>query len=278
MSQPFFPLEPPPPPPPPPPPVVVTAPAPPEPSWAEQWSDQAAALADLLLGRSGAVLVLQLIGILIVQVALQWAIARWGARSGQRALSALARVTVRLIAVAAALAAVLGALLEAAPLFTAGALGLGLAGVAFSVGVRLQGWIGAWSMLLLGRIRLGDHLELGGVRGVVEQLGLLRLNLRTEAGGRVLLPTRLLTEASLEVSTPEQSFPVDLLLRGAPLDAAALDRARALAGLCPYRVWSSEVQVVVEDDRQLRIRLLAWSAAAAERAETYLRAALTPPE
>ncbi|MCA9550055.1 MAG: mechanosensitive ion channel [Myxococcales bacterium] len=278
MSQPYFPFEPAPPlptPPPAPPPVVVPAPVVDETSLGELLSQQAAALADLLLGRAGLALLIELAFIFLLQVGLRWALGRWGERTGRSALAALARFGVRLGALVIVLALALRALFTAVPLFTAAVLSVGLAGVAFSVGFRIQAWIGAWGMVLRGRVRLGDHLELGSVRGVVERLGLIRLHMRTESGGRVLLPVRMLTEASVEVSTPEQSFPVDLLLRvPGPVGAAELERARAVAGLCPYRVWSSEVQVVAEAQDGLRVRLLAWSSSAAERAEAYLRAAL----
>lgn len=277
MSQPYFPPPTPPPPPPPAPPPAAAPPPPPAgTTLAELWSQQAAGMAELAVGRAGLVLGLELLAILLVQGALRWALRRWGERSGRTALAALARFGVRVTAVLVGVSLVLERLFAVVPLFTAGALGLGLAGFAFSAGSRLQAWLMAWGTVLRGRLRLGDHLALGAVRGVVERLGLLRIHLRTEAGGVVFLPTRMLTETSLEVSTPERSFPVELVLSvDALVDAAALARARAVASLCPYRVWTSEVTVSAAGERQLRVRLLAWSAAAAERAEAYLRAALT---
>lgn len=236
---------------------------------------EAEAFARMWLGPGALELVGGLLGIALVQAILRGLVVRWGRAPGRRDVANLLRLLVRGLAWLIAVAFVLQIFARAAPVMTTGGALLVFFGLAFGLGLRARGWLLGWALLFGGRLRVGDQLQIGPVRGVVERLGLLRMRLRADDGALVIFPTSEITQAALTVSTPEQTVPVEVRIRLSGLvDAEALARARRAAGLCPYRSRLAEVSVVADGDDAVRVRLQTWSARAAERAEAYLRDAL----
>lgn len=224
--------------------------------------------------------VLRLLGslavVVILQAILRSLVRRWAMHPGRRDLGLVFELVIRVLAWGTGAALVLRRVAQVAPTIAAAGAVLVAFGLAFGLGIRAQTWLLGWALLLGGRVRVGDHLEVGGIQGVVERLGLLRVLLRTDEGARVVMPTRALTERAVTLSAPDQTVPVDLrLVFDSPLDARSLQRARVLASLCPYRSWHVDPIVTTEGPRELRVRLQTWSTDAASAAEGFLRDALT---
>ncbi len=217
-------------------------------------------------------LVLLLIGVL--QFSLRGLLRRWGRSQTRRDMAHVLRFATRIAAWVLVASVVVHRLFTVAPLLATGTVVLGVAGLTFGVGLRAQDWLLGWAVVLRGLVRIGDQLEVGQAKGVVERLGLLRVSLSAVDGTRVLLPTRALTQDSLRISTPHQTVPVHVLLTpSAGITTDSLARVRRIAGLCPYRSWVAEPAVDVEGER-VHVRLQAWSPGAAVEAEAYLRESL----
>ncbi len=236
---------------------------------------EAQALQDFIFGPQAPRLLLGMALIAVAQVVVRGLLARWARGDGRQDLANILSLAIRLIAWASATGVLLHGLFKVAPLLTTSGILLSLSGLAFGWGMKMQDWLLGWIVILRGYIRVGDHLEVSNAQGEVIRLGLMRVLLKAEDGARVLLPTRALTEGSLRLSTRHQSVPVDFsfdLPTGEPTES--LQRAKHVAGLCPYRSWHADVNVVIEGSK-VRIRLQAWSAPAAEEAQAYLRDAFT---
>lgn len=246
------------------------------PGLGARFAAEALALEALWSGPGLWTLLLGFVGIGVAQAILRLLLRRWAGRPSRRDLGQVLALAVRLVAWAAAVALVLGRIAAVAPMIAAVGVLLVIFGLAFGIGVQARGWVIGWGLLLAGKVRIGDQLALErGARGVVERLGLLRLLLRTDEGARVVLPTRALTERGVTLSTPDQTVPVDLRLPVTrALDGATLRRLRILAGICPYRSWTTEPSVLMEGERTVRVRLQVWSTEAAEAAEAYFRDAI----
>jgi small-conductance mechanosensitive channel len=232
---------------------------------------EAQALQGFILGPEAPRLVLGVALIVLIQFVVRILLARWGRGDGRQDLTNVLSLAIRLLAWLFAVVFFLHGFFKVAPLLTTSGILLSLSGLAFGWGMRLQDWLLGWLVILRGYVRVGDHLEVSDAQGEVVRLGLMRVLLKAEDGARVLLPTRALTEGCLRLSTQHQSVPVDFAF-DVPTEGAteALQRAKHIAGLCPYRSWHSEVTVAIEGPN-VRIRLQAWSAPAAEEAQAYLR-------
>ena len=188
-----------------------------------------------------------------------------------RLASTSARVAVWL-AVGAWLA---GHAIEVAPAITATVLGMFTAVVVFGLREQVADLIAGIGLALRGRVKEGDQIAVGELRGMVRRLGLMRTELRSSAGSTLLVPNRALSAAPIDVGRVRNSFPlrVALPLPGGLASPAQLERARTIATLSPYRDAGSRVDVRVDGERLL-VEFQVWAARLLPAAEQHLRALL----
>ncbi|MEZ4226575.1 MAG: mechanosensitive ion channel [Polyangiaceae bacterium] len=146
---------------------------------------------------------------------------------------------------------------------------------------HLQSGIVGIGLLLRRRLRSGDRVQVGGLDGVVNAVGLFNLEIAKADGATALVPNRLLSEQALTVAKEKNSVPVRVRMR---FDTAPtrvmIEQARRAALLSPYRAPGSSVDVGRDpaDLCVMDVSVQVWAAAAARTAadhlETSLRAAL----
>lgn len=103
---------------------------------------------------------------------------------------------------------------------------LGVGGVALSLGLQdtLSNLIGGVQMTLLGVVRPGDNIEVGGDVGVVSDVGLRHTTIVTKLGETVVIPNSVISKTSLTQLAPAEEFKVPFCVVG---DANALDEISA---------------------------------------------------
>lgn len=257
---------------------VTAKPSPPAaPGLLDYVSRETDAVMDMLAGGGAGGLLL--LGLLLALVTLWLTLAvRRRRRSGTGNISTFSSLLVglRLLTAAIIVSALLRYLFDRAKVFAAVVLLFGAAGALLSLGLAARRWLAGVLHVLRRTIHEGDRLTVGDVDGTVERLGLFRLLLRRDDGARMFLPVGALADQSFTVSSPEQSFPVEVLLGDErPLVAADRTRLALAAKLCPYRESGSDVHVEPAEGGRVLVRLRCWSAAAAARAEAYLRVAVS---
>lgn len=257
--------------------MAVNPPTPTSPGILDYISRETDAVMDVLAGGGAAGLVLFGLLVALITLWLTVAVRRWR-RAGTGNVSTFSSLLVglRLLTAAIFISAILRYLFDRAKIVAAAILLFGAAGALLSLGLAARRWIGGVILLLRRTIHEGDRLTVGDVDGTVERLGLFRMLLRRDDGARMFLPTGALADQSFTVSSPEQSFPVEVLLgEERPLGLAARERVALVAKLCPYRESGSDVHVEAAEGGRVLVRLRCWSAAAAARAEAYLRVAVS---
>jgi small-conductance mechanosensitive channel len=145
-----------------------------------------------------------------------------------------------------------------------------IATIAFAIDSR--GWVRAAVALWRGRIRVGDRLDMGDVNGRVEDVGLFRVIIENDDGGRTHIPTARFGHAIFTVSSPERVFPVEIhIVVEHRLTETDLETLRRIAVLSPYR--EHESAIVIEpssDPTRALVRFRSWSEDGARLARTHL--------
>lgn len=155
-------------------------------------------------------------------------------------------------------------------LLTVGAV----AGLMLALARPLQNVVSGAGLILRGRVREGDHIELDGHAGTVRDVSLQRLHVRDAEGQTVLIPNRLLQDRVVTVSRKTHLVPATAqVMLPAPPNRAALETARQTALLSPWRVAGTPVRVWSED-RRLLVELQTWSDAAVHPSRTALEKTL----
>lgn len=145
-----------------------------------------------------------------------------------------------------------------------------IATAAFAVDSR--GWVRAAVALWRGRIRVGDRLDMGGVRGRVADVGLFRVVVETDDGGRTHIPTARFGHEVYTVSSPERVFPVEIhIVSEQRLTEADLETLRRIATISPYREHASAIVIEPSSDpRRVLVRFRSWSEDGARLARAHL--------
>ena len=139
----------------------------------------------------------------------------------------------------------------------------------------VQNLFGGVMILLEGRLQVGDHVEVKGVEGAVESVGLMQLRVRDAGGQTLLVPSRLFNETIVTVSRSTRLVPAvgRVPLQGAP-HPLTLDRVRAMTLLLPWRVSGTPVRVWV-DGGCLAAEIQTWGPDAVRPAAIALEKLLT---
>ena len=165
-------------------------------------------------------------------------------------------------------------LLVRAPVFSTVLVGVAAGGFLLAAAAQLQRALPGVALVLRGRLKPGDRVSVGGVVGEVEHAGLWRVHLRQADGAAVELPIAVLATEVVAVSSPRRAQPVSVPVP--PAWALAPLRLRHAAALCPYRAPGTAVDLQPGVGGPVLV-IQAWSSAAVEDAERWLRAMLEQP-
>jgi MscS family membrane protein len=86
--------------------------------------------------------------------------------------------------------------------------GLGIGGIALALAAQktLADLFGGLSIVMRGAVRVGDFCQIDGINGIVEDIGISALNLRTLDGSIVSIPNAKVAEAALENFSLREQF------------------------------------------------------------------------
>ncbi len=130
-------------------------------------------------------------------------------------------------------------------------------------------------LVLRPRFKPGDQIVLADHAGTVRDIGLTGVHLRSTEGATIFLPNRLLHEHALRVTRADNTASVSVVLPAvADLSPEALERARRMAILSPYRAVGSAVKVAQRSDGVLEVEIQIQSSLLVADAKTQLRSAL----
>lgn len=150
----------------------------------------------------------------------------------------------------------------AAPVMTGLVAITSAAGLMLALARPLQNAISGASLILRGRVREGDHIELDDHAGTVREVSLLRLRVRDADGQTILIPNRLLQDRVVTVSRKTHLVPVVAQVALSEPDRVAVDVARQSALLSPWRAPGTPVRAYM-DGLTLVVELQTWSEASA---------------
>ncbi len=149
------------------------------------------------------------------------------------------------------------------------------AGLVLALARPLQNMVSGAALILRGRMREGDHIELDDHAGTITEVGLLRLRVRDAEGQTVLIPNRLLHDRVVTVSRRTHLVPAvaRVSVDGSP-KRTDLSAGRSAALLSPWRVAGTPVRAWTDGDALL-LELQTWSDAAVHPAREALEASLS---
>ncbi|MEZ4452812.1 MAG: mechanosensitive ion channel [Nannocystaceae bacterium] len=164
-----------------------------------------------------------------------------------------------------------------APLLTLLAAGVIATGLLIGLLRHFENLSTGIGLALRGRIKVGDQISVGEHSGMVRSVGLMHIHLRVADGSTVYLPNRLLADTPVAIGRARNSYPLRVRLAGHGVwPPAAIETARWIAALSPYRDVNARVSVQVEgaDQSVLVVEIQVWSPRLLDAAEKHLRAML----
>jgi small conductance mechanosensitive channel len=128
-----------------------------------------------------------------------------------------------------------------------------ISALAFAIGLALQGSLGHFAsgilLLILKPYRVGDEVKISDVEGIVEEIQVFNTIIRTFDNRRVIIPNGVVSSGNITNVTGQDELRVDLFYTVAEIND--IDHVRAalkeVAGNCPYRLTSREVEVYVAE-------------------------------
>ncbi len=163
-----------------------------------------------------------------------------------------------------------------APMITLLAAGLVAAGLMVGLVKHFENLSTGFGLALHGRIKIGDQITVGEHMGMVRHIGLMHIQIRTPEG-MVYLPNRLLAGEALLIGRSRNSYPLRARLTASRCwPPEALEIARGIAALSPYRDVNSRVNIQSEADneRVLVVEIQVWSPRLLDAADRHLRSML----
>ena len=163
-----------------------------------------------------------------------------------------------------------------APMITLLAAGLVAAGLMVGLVKHFENLSTGFGLALHGRIKIGDQITVGEHMGMVRHIGLMHIQIRTPEG-MVYLPNRLLAGEALLIGRSRNSYPLRARLTASQCwPPEALEVARCIAALSPYRDVNSRVNIQSEadDERVLVVEIQVWSPRLLDAADRHLRSML----
>lgn len=134
------------------------------------------------------------------------------------------------------------------------------------------------------RPRPGDLIRIGELEGRVEEIGLMRVSLRTREGAVTLVPAADFERLPVTIGSQAAALPIEVVLQApTPLDEAALQRMRRALWCSPFRRAGSAIRLSGDlAVGRVHAALDVWAPQASRELEAHvrelLRAAAAPPE
>lgn len=181
--------------------------------------------------------------------------------------------------IAGLLVAVLGLLrplLERAPMLGTGSVLVLLALVGLVAPMQLRNLASGLGLSTRSRLREGDLIRVGELEGIVRDIGLLRVDLRTIDGGVTQVPASEFDRLPVTVGSRRAAVPIEAkVIVGPEFDEAALARLRRALWLCVYRRANTDVRVEHDPEtRRVVVRMDTWAALAVVEVERHVHALL----
>ncbi|MEM6994067.1 MAG: mechanosensitive ion channel domain-containing protein [Myxococcota bacterium] len=118
------------------------------------------------------------------------------------------------------------------------------------------------SLALRARYREGDQIEIGGFRGSIRALGLVRTQLRVEDGSAVWIPNSMLDREAVKVDRSTGAAPVRVRFEIDPAQRdRALDAVARAVMMLPFRRSGSQPRLIAasDDEREWTVELQTWA-------------------
>lgn len=125
------------------------------------------------------------------------------------------------------------------------------------------------------RLRAGDRVTVGGQVGIVRDVSLTQLHLRSPDGASIFIPNRMVLNQAVRVEQAKNTETVSVEVK--PLVAPTPDSVRAArraALFSPFRVPGTSMEVVVGESGEVRVTIQVWSGQAVREARIHLEARL----
>ena len=151
---------------------------------------------------------------------------------------------------------------------------LGLA--AGIVPTQLRNLASGLSLSTRSRLREGDLVTVGEHEGIVRDIRLLRVDIRTAAGGVTHVPASDFDRLPVTVGSRRAASPVEVrTVAHQSFDEDALEDLRRALWLCVYRRAGTELVLSFEPQtRELDVRMDTWATGALAEVERHLRGIL----
>lgn len=217
-------------------------------------------------------LVAGLVWLLAVVIPLGIRIA-WQLGIDSRRRLAIVRTLARVMAPIVALVAGIEPFFTRAPALTLiGLFALGsLAMLANPSGVRNLS--AGFGLVLRARLRPGDLIQIGALEGTVDDVGLMRVSLRTREGGLTMVPTADFERLPVTIGSHGAAVPIEIEYQPTQtLDDDALERLRRALWFSPLRRAGSDVRVVCDrSSGRLQVAIDTWAPRASVDLERHVR-------
>lgn len=125
------------------------------------------------------------------------------------------------------------------------------------------------------RLRAGDRVTVGGQVGIVRDVSLTQLHLRSPDGASIFIPNRMVLNQAIRVEQAKNTETVSVEVK--PLVAPTPDSVRAArraALFSPFRVPGTSMEVQVGESGEVRVTIQVWSGHAVREARIHLEARL----
>jgi hypothetical protein len=128
-------------------------------------------------------------------------------------------------------------------------------------------------LILRARPRPGDLIRIGELEGTVDDVGLMRVSLRTREGGVTIVPTADFERLPVTIGSHGAAVPIEIEIQPTPpLDDAALERLRRALWFSPFRRAGTDVHLVREPvSGRLHIAIDTWAPRATVELERHVR-------
>jgi hypothetical protein len=128
-------------------------------------------------------------------------------------------------------------------------------------------------LALRARFRPGDLIRIGELEGTVDDIGLMRVSLRTREGGVTLIPTADFDRMPVTIGSHGAAVPVEVEHQPTrPLDEVALERVRRALWFSPFRRAGTEVRLTCDPvSGRLHVAMDTWVPRTSVELERHVR-------
>lgn len=128
-------------------------------------------------------------------------------------------------------------------------------------------------LALRPRIRPGDLIRIGELEGTVDEVGLMRVSLRTREGGMTIVPTADFERLPVTVGSHGATVPVEVDHQPTQaLDEAALERIRRALWFSPFRRAGTDIRLTCDPvSGRLHVAMDTWVPRASVELERHVR-------